>query len=102
MTLPDDDSRRTTSPKPKTRTTQTIVMPPKIVEDSMALITSLRARTTVSISRSKLLAILMKMIIRHQHHIDTAAIWDDQTLEQALVRAIARGAMDEDKKKSTT
>jgi hypothetical protein len=77
-------------------------MPPKIVADSMALIESLEARTNVNISRSKLLAILLKIVIRHERHIDTSAIWDDQTLEQALELAIARGATDDGGKKSST
>lgn len=78
-----------------TRRMQTIATPPKVYEDGIALLATLRARTKMKISHSKLLAILIKIAVRYQAHIDVTDVSDDETLQAAIARSIAKGIIEE-------
>ncbi len=72
--------------------TRSIMATRKTFDELDALISRLETQTGKKISRSKFITLLVEMILKHGGCIDPSKIYNDQTLEEQLARAIARGA----------
>ena len=79
--------------------TRSIMTTNRVFDELDALITRLEGQTGKKISRSRFISLLIEVILKHGELIDVNQIYNDQTLEEQLARAIARGVTQNPEKK---